>query len=85
MRQNGKQALVVDSSGDARLLRALASEVRGRILELLRNRELNLRKRDWWKAIPPTGSKAGRRSVPPGISGIQIPQQHPVRQQEKTA
>jgi predicted transcriptional regulator len=42
MRQNGKQALVVDSSKDARLLRALASEVRVRILELLQNRELNV-------------------------------------------
>jgi predicted transcriptional regulator len=35
-------AMVVDSSKDARLLRALASEVRVRILELLQNRELNV-------------------------------------------
>jgi predicted transcriptional regulator len=42
MRQNDKQALVIDSSQDSRLLRALASEVRVRILELLQNRELNV-------------------------------------------
>ncbi|MDR0387874.1 MAG: helix-turn-helix domain-containing protein [Treponema sp.] len=42
MRRNDKQALVVDSSKDSRLLRALASGVRVRILELLQNRELNV-------------------------------------------
>jgi predicted transcriptional regulator len=42
MWQNDKQALVIDSSQDSRLLRALASEVRIRILELLQNRELNV-------------------------------------------
>jgi predicted transcriptional regulator len=35
-------AMVLDSSKDAKLLRALASEVRIRILELLQNRELNV-------------------------------------------
>ncbi|MDR3191548.1 MAG: helix-turn-helix domain-containing protein, partial [Treponema sp.] len=42
MRQNDKQALVIDSYQDSRLLRALASEVRVRILELLQNREHNV-------------------------------------------
>jgi predicted transcriptional regulator len=42
MRKSDKQALVIDSFQDSRLLRALASGVRVRILELLQNRELNV-------------------------------------------
>jgi predicted transcriptional regulator len=42
MRQNDKEALVIDSSQDSRILRALSSEARIRILELLQNRELNV-------------------------------------------
>jgi predicted transcriptional regulator len=42
MQKNEPQALIIDSSRDAKLLRALASEVRVRILELLQNQELNV-------------------------------------------
>jgi predicted transcriptional regulator len=42
MQKKGPQALIVDSSRDAKVLKALASEVRVRILELLQNQELNV-------------------------------------------
>ncbi|AEF83262.1 ArsR/SmtB family transcription factor [Leadbettera azotonutricia] len=42
MRKAGQQALVIDSSRDTKALKALASEVRVRILELLQNQELNI-------------------------------------------
>ncbi|MHB9295300.1 hypothetical protein PilKf_01042 [Pillotina sp. SPG140] len=42
MQKNGPQALVINSSRDAKLLKALASDVRVRILELLQNQELNV-------------------------------------------
>ncbi|MDR1420469.1 MAG: helix-turn-helix domain-containing protein [Treponema sp.] len=42
MKRGGGQVLAVDSSRDARVLRALSSDVRLRILELLQNTELNV-------------------------------------------
>jgi predicted transcriptional regulator len=42
MQRNGPQALVIDSSRDSKLLRALASDTRVRILELVQNQELNV-------------------------------------------
>jgi predicted transcriptional regulator len=42
MKHNKKQALIIDSSQDSKLLRSLASEVKIRILELLQNQELNV-------------------------------------------
>jgi predicted transcriptional regulator len=42
MQTKGPQALAIDSSRDSKLLRALASDVRIRILELLQNQELNV-------------------------------------------
>ncbi|GHV64242.1 transcriptional regulator [Spirochaetia bacterium] len=42
MQTKSTQALVIDSSRDFKLLRALASEVRVRILELIQNQELNV-------------------------------------------
>ncbi|MDR0400810.1 MAG: ArsR family transcriptional regulator, partial [Treponema sp.] len=42
MRINGEQALIVNSSRDYRLLKALASDIRLKILELLQNQELNI-------------------------------------------
>jgi predicted transcriptional regulator len=42
MRTDGSQALIVNSSRDYRLLKALASDIRLRILELLQNQELNI-------------------------------------------
>ncbi|MDR1287498.1 MAG: helix-turn-helix domain-containing protein [Treponema sp.] len=42
MKHGGSQVLAVDSSRDARVLRALSSGVRLRILELLQNTELNV-------------------------------------------
>jgi predicted transcriptional regulator len=42
MRTEGSQILVIDSSRDAKIIRALASSARVRILELLQNQELNV-------------------------------------------
>ncbi|GHV44102.1 transcriptional regulator [Spirochaetia bacterium] len=42
MQTKSPEALVIDSSRDPKLLRALASEVRVRILELIQNQELNV-------------------------------------------
>jgi predicted transcriptional regulator len=42
MLKNDSQVLVIDSSRDSKLLRALASDIRIRILELLQNQELNV-------------------------------------------
>jgi predicted transcriptional regulator len=42
MRKFGQQALIIDSSRDTKALKALSSEVRVRILELLQNQELNV-------------------------------------------
>jgi predicted transcriptional regulator len=42
MQTKGPQALAIDSSRNSKLLRALASDVRIRILELLQNQELNV-------------------------------------------
>jgi predicted transcriptional regulator len=42
MEQNKPHALVIDSSRDSKVLRALGAEVRLRILELLQNQELNV-------------------------------------------
>ncbi|MDR1176412.1 MAG: helix-turn-helix domain-containing protein [Treponema sp.] len=42
MRKFGQQALIIDSSRDTKALKALSSDVRVRILELLQNQELNV-------------------------------------------
>jgi predicted transcriptional regulator len=42
MQKKGQQALIIDSSRDTKALKALASDVRVRILELLQNQELNV-------------------------------------------
>jgi predicted transcriptional regulator len=52
MRKTGQQALVIDSSRDTKALKALASEARVRILELLQNQELNITEIAHRLAIP---------------------------------
>ena len=42
MEQKKSRTLVIDSSKDVKVLKALSSEVRVRILELLQNQELNV-------------------------------------------
>jgi len=42
MNHNSSHALVIDSSTDRKILKAIGAEVRVRILELLQNRELNV-------------------------------------------
>jgi predicted transcriptional regulator len=52
MENPGPQALIIDSSRDGKVLRALSSEVRLRILELLQNQELNVTEIGKKLAIP---------------------------------
>jgi len=52
MEQKKSHVLIIDSSRDSRILRALGTEIRVRILELLQNRELNVMEISRWLSIP---------------------------------